>query len=344
MTLVLETILSTRQDSDKSNREISLKINWFLLDSGRLQKQPTITGWPTTKIDQIGESWFDVEEATPEELRSFLEHLDLHPVIMKRCLDSTNSPGVISHNRAVLLEFPSALNWDSLDPSYLTIILQDSELVTIRAGQLPALTDFLDEIAAEKIPSLNHLIQIVYLILDDLTDLSVQAEIEVRDKTQSFAQTLDDNPEHVNSHDLTNLRWQVDRLTSLIENQLYCATGLNSSDNEALQEPHRKAYLQDLLSELEIAQNGVHRLEARVNMLFDSYQAVGSTRVEKRLRILTIVSAVTLPFSLIAGLLGMNVGGLPATQDPQGFIIVIAMMSVIGAVELLYFRWRGWLD
>jgi magnesium transporter len=344
MTLVLETILSTRQDSDKSNREISLKINWFLLDSGRLQKQPTITGWPTTKIDQIGESWFDVEEATPEELRSFLEHLDLHPVMMNRCLDSTNSPGVISHNRAVLLEFPSALNWDSLDPSYLTIILQDSELVTIRAGQLPALTDFLDEIAAEKIPSLNHLIQIVYLILDDLTDLSVQAEIEVRDKTQSFAQTLDDNPEHVNSHDLTNLRWQVDRLTSLIENQLYCATGLNSSDNEALQEPHRKAYLQDLVSELEIAQNGAHRLEARVNMLSDSYQAVGSSRVEKRLRILTIVSAVTLPFSLIAGLLGMNVGGLPATQDPQGFIIVIAMMSVIGAVELLYFRWRGWLD
>jgi Mg2+ and Co2+ transporter CorA len=66
--------------------------------------------------------------------------------------------------------------------------------------------------------------------------------------------------------------------------------------------------------------------------------------VEKRLRILTIVSAVTLPFSLIAGLLGMNVGGLPATQDPQGFIIVIVMMSVIGAVELLYFKRRGWLD
>jgi Mg2+ and Co2+ transporter CorA len=209
---------------------------------------------------------------------------------------------------------------------------------------MPAITDLINDIEAEKTPNLSHMIQIVYLILDDLTDLSVQAETEVRDKTLIVATALADNPDNVNAHDLTNLRWQVDKLISLIENQLYCVTGLNSSDNEALQEPHRKAYLQDLVSELEIAQGGIHRLETRVNGLYDSYQTVGSSRVEKRLRILTIVSAITLPFSLIAGLLGMNVGGLPATQDPQGFIIVIVLMSTIGAVELWYFKRRGWLD
>ena len=321
-----------------------MKINWFLLNSGRLQKQPTITGWPTTDINQLRESWFDVEEATLEELRSFLAPLDLHPVMMNRCLDSANTPGVISHDRAVLLEFPSALNLDALDPSYLTIVLRDRVLVTIRTGPMPAITELINDIEAEKTPNLNHLIQIVYLILDDLTDLSVQAETEVRDKTLIVATTLANNPDNVNARDLTNLRWQVDKLISLIENQLYCVTGLNSSDNEALQEPHRKAYLQDLVSELEIAQRGIHRLETRVNGLYDSYQTVGSSRVEKRLRILTIVSAITLPFSLIAGLLGMNVGGLPATQDPQGFIIVIVLMSTIGAVELWYFKRRGWLD
>jgi Mg2+ and Co2+ transporter CorA len=209
---------------------------------------------------------------------------------------------------------------------------------------MPAIKELINDIAAEKMPSLSHLIQIVYLILDDLTDLSVKAETEVRDKTLNVARALADNPDNVNTRDLTNLRWQVDKLISLIENQLYCVTGLNSSDNKALQEPHRKAYLQDLVSELEIAQRGIHQLETRVNGLYDSYQTVGSSRVEKRLRILTIVSAITLPFSLIAGLLGMNVGGLPVTQDPQGFIIVIILMAVIGAVELWYFKRKGWLD
>jgi hypothetical protein len=48
--------------------------------------------------------------------------------------------------------------------------------------------------------------------------------------------------------------------------------------------------------------------------------------------------------SLRARLLGMNVGGLPATQDPNGFIIVISLMTVIGTVELWYFKRKGWLD
>ena len=66
--------------------------------------------------------------------------------------------------------------------------------------------------------------------------------------------------------------------------------------------------------------------------------------MEKRLRILTIVSAITLPFSLIAGLLGMNVGGLPGMQNPSGFIIVIVMLAAIGVVELWYFKWKGWFE
>jgi len=321
-----------------------LKINWYLISSGRLQEQPTPTGWPTDDISQLGESWFDVEDAKPEELRRFLAPLDLHPVMINRCLDSANTPGVISYDRTVLLEFPAAPNLKTMDPSYLTIILQTPVLITIRTGPMPAIKELINNLAAEKIPSLSHLVQIVYLILDDLTDLSVQAETEVRDQIQNMAKTMADNLGNVDAGDLTNLRWQVDKLISLIENQLYCVTGLNASDNKALQEPHRKAYIQDLVSEVEIAQRGILRLEARVNGLYDSYQTVGSSRVEKRLRILTIVSAITLPFSLIAGLLGMNVGGLPATQDPNGFIIVISLMTVIGAVELWYFKRKGWLD
>ena len=321
-----------------------MKINWYLVSSGRLKEQQPLTNWPIVDISKLGESWFDIEDAKPEEILNFLAPLELHPVMIKRCSDSASTPGVISYDRAILLEFPVALNLDSLDPTYLTILLQGPVLVTIRSCPIPAIKELVSEISAEKMPNMSHLIQIVYLILDELTDLSVQAETEVRDKTLNIAKTLVDNPAKIETGDLANVRWQVEKLISLIENQLYCVTGLDSSDNEALVEPHRKAYVKDLLSELQIAQMGIQRLETRVNGLYDSYQAMGNSRVEKRLRILTIISAITLPFSLIAGLLGMNVGGLPATQDPQGFIIVIILMAVIGVVELCYFKRKGWMD
>ena len=321
-----------------------MKIRWYLISSGRLKEQQPLTNWPAMDKSKLSESWFDIEDAKPEEILNFLAPLGLHPVMVKRCSDSASTPGVISYDNALLLEFPVALNLDSLDPTFLTIVLRGPVLITIRSCPMPAIEELLSDIASEKIPSVSHLIQIVYLILDELTDLSVKAETEARDKTLNIAKTLVDNPATVKASDLANLRLQVEKLISLIENQLYCVTALDSSDNEALVDRHRKAYVKDLLSELEIAQMGIQRLETRVNGLYDSYQAMGNSRVEKRLRILTIISAITLPFSLIAGLLGMNVGGLPGLQDPQGFVIVIILMAVIGAVELLFFKRKGWLD
>lgn len=323
---------------------IKVKINWYLLGSGKLREQPAPQGWPTEEPGQLGESWFDIEDAEPEELRRFLAPLNLHPLMLDRCVDLALVPGVISYGRAVLLEFPAAFDREAEGQAYLTFVLQSPVLVTIRHGMMPGYGDLVKSLVAEKASSLSHLVQIVYLILDALTDLSVQAETDVRDQILGMARTLNEDPGAIHAGDLTRLRWQVDKLVSLIENQLYCVAGLNASDNEALQEPHRKAYIQDLTSEVEIAQRGIYRLESRVNDLHAYYQMAASDRVEKRLRILTIVSAITLPLGLIAGLLGMNVGGLPGSKFPYGFAIVIVLMAAIAVAELLYFKRKGWFD
>jgi Mg2+ and Co2+ transporter CorA len=259
-----------------------VKINWYLLNSGKLEKQPTISDWPQGDPGRLGESWFDIEKAEPEELRRFLAPLDLHPLILKRCLDAADVPGVISYGKAVLLEYPAAYESEADSQAYLTFVLQSPVLVTIRHGSMPAIDEVAQDLTGEQSPDLAHLVQIVYLILDDVTDMSVQAETEVRDQIMQTAKTLTRNPGMVHSSDLTGLRWQVDQLISLVENQQYCIAGLNASDNQALQEPHRKAYLQDLLSEVEIAQRGVYRLENRANDLYASYQMAGSALVEKR--------------------------------------------------------------
>ncbi|SFH67552.1 CorA-like Mg2+ transporter protein [Collimonas sp. OK307] len=53
---------------------------------------------------------------------------------------------------------------------------------------------------------------------------------------------------------------------------------------------------------------------------------------------LTIVTVLALPINIIASLLGMNVGGIPLGQDPQGFWIIATFTAVAG---WLAFRKRG---
>lgn len=317
---------------------------WYLLEAGKLQEQTIPGGQHQATPRESGESWIDVQDASFEELQNFLALLDLHPLQMKRCLDSIDDPGVLSFGKSLLMEYPATFDQQSIIPAYLTILLQDSILVTVRHGMMPALDELVHNLTSDLAPSLLHLPQIIYMILDEFSDQNVEAQIAIRDQIQQTSKTLAENPIAVSLGDLARLRTQVENLVSMIENQLYCISGLNATDNEALRDPHRKAYIQDLLSETEIAQRGVYRLEARVKDLYNDYQAVGSGRIEKRLRLLTIVSAITLPLGIVVGLLGMNVGGIPGTSNRYGFIVVLGFMVLIVALEYWYFKRNGWFD
>jgi zinc transporter len=321
-----------------------MKIKWYQLRAGKLLEHPVLEGNLQTSLGESGENWFDVRDTDPEELRKFLTPLDLHPVQLTRCLDSVNDPGLVSFGKSLLMEFPATFDRELTDPSYLTILLQENVLVTVRHGEMGALDDLVSELTGETMLPVLHLPQIVYLILDQFADVNVEAQVAIRDQILIMSNNLSEKPGKVSIKDLSRLRAQVENLISLVENQLYCISGLNASDNEILQDPHRKAYIQDLLSETEIMQSGVYRLENRVKDLYNDFQAVGNVRVEKRLRLLTIVSAITLPLGLLAGLLGMNVGGVPGTKTPNGFIIVIVSMVLIILVEYFYFTQKGWFD
>jgi Mg2+ and Co2+ transporter CorA len=218
-----------------------MKIKSYLLTSGRLQERPATGDLPKIDPGQTVETWYDITDAEPDELKRFLSTLELHPLMLSRCLDRADTPGVISFGEAILLEYPVALDLAAADASYLTIVLQQPVLITLRPGTMPALNDLIRDFISEQVSGLDNLAQLVYLILDELTDLTVQAETAIRDKITSMSRAMADKPGALKERDLTALRWDVEKLVSLIENQLYCVTGLNASDNAALQEPHRKA-------------------------------------------------------------------------------------------------------
>jgi magnesium transporter len=321
-----------------------MKVNCYLLKSAKLQKREEPFVQLKESLKKEDELWLDIETAQTEELRQFLTGLNLHPLQIIHCLDKSADPGVLAYNNSMMMEYPAAFDRKSIETAYLTIILQEPLLITVRHGHMPNLDELIKNLTDVKAPQIQHLPQIIYEILDNFTDLNVDAQIEVRDLIQKMARTLAETPNAIDSKDITLLRWQVGNLISLLENQHYCVSRLAATDIPAFQEPHRKAYIDDLVSEAEIAQTGVYRLETRVNDLYRDYQSVGSDRVEKRLRLLTIVSAITLPLGLVAGLLGMNVGGVPGINLPTGFFIVVALMIVVAVIQYLYFKRRGWFD
>jgi zinc transporter len=319
-----------------------MKVVWYQLDSHGLKPSAAQASWPERVAAAPGGLWLDVEGSQPSELGALLEPLALDAHVLKHCLDSKRVPGASCVDEAIMLALPATLGADADEPAFLRLILLPGVLLTIHQEPLPAVAALAGELTSGKEGTVDHLAQLVYLIFDELADLSVKAQIDTRDQALRLARALTEDATRVEPTELTSLRWRVDRLASLAEDQLYCVAGLRALDNAVLKEPHRGAYLQDLVSELELAQRGTYRLENRVNDLFSYYQMTQSDQVDRRLRVLTIVSVVALPLGLITGLLGMNVGGLPGGNTSYGFAIVMGILALIAAVELVYFWRRGW--
>jgi magnesium transporter len=63
------------------------------------------------------------------------------------------------------------------------------------------------------------------------------------------------------------------------------------------------------------------------------------------IRVLTIISAIFLPLTLIAGIYGTNFkpGFIPEATSPYGFYIMIAIMVTVASSLALIFKHRGWI-
>jgi len=59
--------------------------------------------------------------------------------------------------------------------------------------------------------------------------------------------------------------------------------------------------------------------------------------------VLSIVAAIFLPLSFLTGLMGMNVAGLPGTENPWSFWILVLLMLLVTALILVSVRARRWL-
>lgn len=78
-----------------------------------------------------------------------------------------------------------------------------------------------------------------------------------------------------------------------------------------------------------------------VTDLMQTYLSAQSNHLNQIMKVLTMISTIVLPMTLIAGVYGMNFDLL--FPESWGFFIALSMMLASGAVSLGFFWWNRWL-
>lgn len=87
--------------------------------------------------------------------------------------------------------------------------------------------------------------------------------------------------------------------------------------------------LPQALQETEDFERDAAALADRARLLYEEIGSRVSDRTNRSLSALTVISTLLLPPTFVAGLFGMNVPGLPWSQNPDGFWIVTAFCALL---------------
>jgi zinc transporter len=90
--------------------------------------------------------------------------------------------------------------------------------------------------------------------------------------------------------------------------------------------------LQQAAEKFSTAISDTAALVERVKQLQEELAALVSEQTNRTLFLLTMVTVLALPINLVAGLFGMNVGGIPLAQHRYGFFLVLSPLLVLTAL------------
>jgi magnesium transporter len=87
-----------------------------------------------------------------------------------------------------------------------------------------------------------------------------------------------------------------------------------------------------------------HRLEGRFLELRHRPSEYKQDLLNRRLGVLTVVSTVFLPLTLLAGIRGMNFEYMPELDEPYAYPIAIGLMVLVAGGVAWVLRGRGWFE
>jgi magnesium transporter len=310
------------------------------------------------KVEEIaaeGLRWVKIDRPGAPEQAWLQENFDFHALDYEDVLSRNQRPKIDVYDDYlfIVLHFPifdpaaGRLGAGELDlfvgPGYLVSIpnqpLQPVEYLFERCRQKEELRDQLFSRGSG---------YLLYRLVDDSFDYCFPMLRKIGNKLDALEEEIFEGRSEEVVRDISNAKQEIINFRRVIRPERSVLRDLEKVKERYLApEIDLEIYFDDIVDANERIWDVLENYKEVIEALEDTNESVIAHRFNDVLRVLTVLSIVFLPATLIASIWGMNVG-LPGGGDPETssntiFWIVIAAMIVFFAGMLAFFRRRGWL-
>ncbi len=309
----------------------------FILDEGRCLAKSAITNIEALRESNV--AWIDLLSPDDDLLRDFLKDIG-PPELLVEAMDTMQAASHIAlYEHALMLRFPVATPGNGT--SLLSVILADRIMITIRQDEIASLESVITQYQQSPIRTSDPAMMLFELI-DRIVDDDTADALAIRHQVDKLEQGLELDDDNFEVDQVNQYRHEVVALEAVMEDQRRCLGGLQTSPLELLRVAGFQEYLRDTVSHLDHNIRVIGRTEDHLAALQQHHSLKLQDQQNSRLQLLTVISAIFLPLTLITGIYGMNFSNMPELAWKFGYGFVLLLMLTIGVILLFVFYHKNW--
>ena len=155
---------------------------------------------------------------------------------------------------------------------------------------------------------------------------------------------MDREPDRVAADEILDLRSELMTIGAVIGDQLPALQALRATDKPYFEMADAQDYLNCAVTNLQVADRSSDWQEGRIRALRLGFQMHAQEKTNRRLNLLTILSAVFTPLTFLAGIWGMNFVHMPELNLRYAYPIALGAMALVGSGMYFFFRKNGWFE
>jgi zinc transporter len=278
--------------------------------------------------DSRARDWLKGRSELPEEARDLL--LDAGSRIHVHVL-----PGAIV---AVLGDLYHDFEHDPERLGTLRLYLDSQLLLSGRTHPLKSVDVLRRELLRSEVPL--EPLAVLELLIERLADSVAKVVVELNEQMDNAEDRILEGKYAGQGTPLGNLRRLVARLRRLVNANRTALSSLPPT-LPGLYDAQQRLELRSSTEQLDATSQDLDLVQERARLLQEEIAARMGEATSRNLFVLSIATTTLLPITLITGIFGMNVRGLPLAESPHGFRAVMLGILVTVLVALWLLRRIG---
>ena len=296
--------------------------------------------------------WLDLLNPTPEEEHHVEAALGIDIPTRDELRGIEASSRLFSRDGAHFMTAMLVTKLDSPWPvtSYVTFVLSKDKLVTVRYSEpysffMYAKRAMAGEVECASAPAV--LVGLLEQIIDRVADLIERMQADI-DKLSETVFSSDGGKPRDGARDLTlkTVGKQGDLTTRARESLLSLSRLLGyfaSVCDQRGEDKRLKSRLDTATRDVNSLSDHLNYLNGQITFLLDATLGFINIDQNRIIKIISVVSLVFTPPTLIASIYGMNFHWLPELSLDYGYPLALLAMLATAVLPLWYFRRKGWL-